>query len=135
MPEHLELDLSGATLRVELADVGEAAPALVPAPADAPEAADLPEGFGTATPVARGGRAAALAQDVLHATLRPLGPLLEEVHAAVTSTEHPPQELKVEFGIQIGQDLKLGIVGANGKATMTVSATWQNQRSGDASQA
>lgn len=77
----------------------------------------------------------ALAQDVLQSTLRPLGPLLEEVHGAVTGTGHPPQELTVEFGIEIGQDLKLGIVGANGKATMTVSATWQNQGTGDASQA
>ncbi|MET8747994.1 CU044_2847 family protein [Streptomyces sp. NPDC004728] len=135
MPEYLELDFAGAALRVELADVGEAAPTLAPAPADSAEAVDLPEGFGTATPVARGGRAAALAQDLLRTTLRPLGPLLEEVHSAVTSTEHPPQELKVEFGIQIGQDLKIGIVGANGRATMTVSATWQNQGTDDASQA
>lgn len=133
MPEYLELDLAGAALRVELSDAGELAPAL--APADSSEAADLPDGFGTATPVARGGRAAALAQDVLQSTLRPLGPLLEEVHGAVTGTGHPPQELTVEFGIEIGQDLKLGIVGANGKATMTVSATWQNQGTGDASQA
>ncbi|WP_405859804.1 hypothetical protein OG361_34305 [Streptomyces sp. NBC_00090] len=63
MPACVELDLAGAAKRVELADVGEVAPVL--GPADFSEAADLPEGFGTATPVASGGRAAALAQDVL----------------------------------------------------------------------
>ncbi|MGW0694882.1 CU044_2847 family protein [Streptomyces sp. NPDC002738] len=125
MPEYLELDLAGAALRVELSDAGEPAAAFVLA--ETSEAPDLPEGFGTSTPVARGGRAAALATDALRATLRPLGQLLEEVHGAVAGTENAPQELKVEFGIQIGQDLKLGIVGVNGKATMTVSATWQQQ--------
>ncbi|MEU0371145.1 CU044_2847 family protein [Streptomyces sp. NPDC006283] len=125
MPEYLELDLAGAALRVELADAGEPAPAAV---AEQPAAPDLPGGFGTATPVARGGaRAAAIATDTLRTALRPLGQLLEEVHDAAVNTATPPQELKVEFGIQIGQDLKLGIVGTNGKATMTVSATWQQQ--------
>lgn len=129
MPEYLELDLGGAALRVELAAVGEPAP--LPAAAAAPDDGDLPDGFGTATPVARGRRAAEVAQDVLKSALSPLGPLLEEVHASVTGTAHPPQELTVEFGVQIGQDLKLGIVGVNGQATMTVSATWQNQGSGE----
>lgn len=132
MPEYLELDLGGAALRVELADAGEPAPLAVPV--DAVAEPDLPDGFGTATPVARGGRAATLAQDVLRTALRPLGPLLEEVHSAVTGTDNPPQELTVEFGIQIGQDFKLGIVGANGQATMTVSATW-NQSTGEAPRA
>jgi hypothetical protein len=76
-----------------------------------------------------------IVQDVLRSALRPLGPLLEEVHTAVTATAHPPQHLTVEFGIQIGQDLKLGVVGANGQATMTVSATWEDQGTGDASPA
>ncbi|MFC9123252.1 CU044_2847 family protein [Streptomyces sp. NPDC057067] len=134
MPDHLELELAGTAIRVELAGVGEPAPALAPA-TPSEDAADLPEDFGAVIPVARGRRAAVLAQDVLHSALRPLGPLLEEVHTAVTATAHPPQELTVEFGIQIGQDLKLGIVGANGQATMTVSATWQNQGTGDASPA
>ncbi|QNP66749.1 CU044_2847 family protein [Streptomyces genisteinicus] len=133
MPEYLELDLGGAALRVELAAVGE--PATIPspaAPADDAAAADLPEGFGDVTPVARGRRPAEVAHDVLRSALSPLGPLLEEVHAAVTATPHPPQELTVEFGVQIGKDLKLGIVGVNGQATMTVSATWQNQAPGGA---
>ena len=41
---------------------------------------------GAVIPVARGRRAAVLAQDVLQSALRPLGPLLEEVHTAVTAT-------------------------------------------------
>ncbi|MFI9334833.1 CU044_2847 family protein [Streptomyces althioticus] len=134
MPDHLELELGGSAVRVELAAAGESAPALAPAgPAEG--AADLPEGFGAVIPVARGQRAAVLAQDVLQSALRPLGPLLEEVHTAVTATARPPRELTVEFGIQIGQDLKLGIVGVNGQATMTISATWQNQSTDDSSPA
>ncbi|MEU4895531.1 CU044_2847 family protein [Streptomyces sp. NPDC044780] len=86
----------------------------------------LPGGIGGVTPVARGPRAAAaLAADGLRAVLRPLGPLLQEVHDAVSATANPPDEMQVQFGVQIGQDLKLGIVGANGQASMTISATWQ----------
>lgn len=66
-----------------------------------------------------------LATDTLRAALRPLGPLLQEVHDAVASSERAPDEVSVEFGVQIGQDLKLGIVGSNGQASMKVSATWR----------
>ncbi|WP_431997202.1 CU044_2847 family protein [Streptomyces fungicidicus] len=132
MPEYLELDLAGASLRVELSEAGDPAQALVAAETTA--GPDLPDGFGTATPVARGGRAATLAAETLRATLSPLGRLLEEVHGAVARTENPPQEFSVEFGIEIGQDLKLGIVGTNGKVIMTVSATWQQQNAADPAQ-
>ena len=37
----------------------------------------------------------------------------------------PPQEVNVTFGLQIGQDLRLGVVGGSGQAHLTVSATWQ----------
>ncbi|MFE0173407.1 CU044_2847 family protein [Streptomyces sp. NPDC059002] len=115
MPEYLELDLAGAALRVELADVGQA-----------PEPGALPPEFGVPGPVSTGGgRTAALAADALRATLRPLGPLLDEVHAAVSGAERPPEEFTVDFGIEVGKDLKLGIVGLKGAATMTVSATWR----------
>ncbi|MFE5097171.1 CU044_2847 family protein [Streptomyces sp. NPDC056638] len=125
MHDYLELELAGAAIRVELSDAGEPTPA--GASAESTGGPDLPEGFGTVTPVGRGGaRAATLATDALRAALRPLGHLLDEVHNSVTAAGNPPQELKVEFGVQIGQDLKLGIVGTNGKATMTVSATWQH---------
>ncbi|MEU0812307.1 CU044_2847 family protein [Streptomyces sp. NPDC005970] len=83
-------------------------------------------GVGGVTPVGRGSRAAAaLATDALRTVLRPLGPLLQEVHDAVCAAPNPPHEINVQFGVQVGQDLKLGIVGANGQASLTVSATWQ----------
>ena len=86
MPEYLELDLSGAALRVRLADVGE-----VPL-TGAPDDGGLPTEFGVPGPVSSGGgRAAALAADTLRATLRPLGPLLDQVHASVAGAEHPPE--------------------------------------------
>lgn len=122
MPGSLELELAGAVLRLELSDAGEAPPGQ-----DSTEDfRDLPEGFGTVTPVSsRRGRAAVVATEGLRTLLRPLGPLLEEVHRSVTSVPAPPQEISVQFGIQVGQDLKLGVVGVNGHATMTVSATWK----------
>ncbi|MFD9075929.1 CU044_2847 family protein [Streptomyces lasiicapitis] len=128
MPEYLELDLAGAALRVELADVGDAPPStpLSTLPGGAPDEDGLPAEFGVPSPVSGGGgRAAALAADTLRATLRPLGPLLDQVHASVAGAEHPPEEFGVEFGIEVGKDLKLGIVGVKGTATMTVSATWR----------
>ncbi|MFJ2768894.1 CU044_2847 family protein [Streptomyces sp. NPDC087300] len=115
MPEYLELDLAGAALRVELADVGQAA-----------GSGALPPEFGVPEPVSTGGgRGAALAAGALRATLSPLGPLLDEVHASVSRAQRPPAEFTVEFGIEVGKDLKLGIVGLKGSATMTVSATWR----------
>ncbi|MFD9223320.1 CU044_2847 family protein [Streptomyces sp. NPDC060064] len=123
MPAYMELSLSdGSQVRLELSGAGE--PLAVPSQSNG--RADLPEGFGAAEPVASGaGRAATLAADALRTALRPLGPLLDEVHGAVSASENPPQEVTVAFGVEIGQDLKLGIVGANGKATMSISATWQ----------
>lgn len=108
----MELTLEdGAAIRLEVAPAGE-------------PRADLPEGFGGVDPVARG-RAGQLAVQSLRLALSPLGPLLQEVHDAVAAAADPPQELSVSFGLQLGQDLKLGVVGANSSATMTVSATWQ----------
>ncbi|GGU41823.1 hypothetical protein GCM10010259_35780 [Streptomyces daghestanicus] len=108
MPDYIELDLAGADLRLELADVGKP-----------PEQDEW-------TPVSRGGeRVTALAADTLRAALRPLGPLLQQVHDSVAAADDPPQDLSVEFGVQIGQDLKLGIVGGSGQATMKITATWR----------
>ncbi|MEU5025685.1 CU044_2847 family protein [Streptomyces milbemycinicus] len=90
-------------------------------------------GVGGVTPVGRGSRAAAaLATDALRTVLRPLGPLLQEVHDAVCAAPNPPHEINVQFGVQVGQDLKLGIVGANGQASLTISATWQLSAEADA---
>ena len=87
---------------------------------------DLPEGMGRAVPVATGGGAvAAVAAGALRAALKPLGPLLQEVHDAVRAVPDPPGELSVTFGVQVGQDLKLGIVGGNGQAHLTITASWK----------
>jgi hypothetical protein len=86
----------------------------------------LPGGIDGVTPVGRGAQAAVtLATGTLRAVLRPLGPLLQEVHDAVGTAQDRPQEINVQFGVQVGQDLKLGIVGAGGQASLTVSATWR----------
>jgi len=83
-------------------------------------------GVGGVTPVGRGTRAAAALADAgLGVVLQGLGSVLQDVHDAVRSAPHPPQEFTVEFGVQVGQDLKLGIVGANGNASLTISATWR----------
>ncbi|MFD4022293.1 CU044_2847 family protein [Streptomyces sp. NPDC058576] len=68
---------------------------------------------------------AAIAVDVLRNTLKPLGPLVQEVHDAVSAGPTPPNEVAVTFGVQLGQDLKLGIVNGNGQAHLTVTATWK----------
>ncbi|CAL9603428.1 CU044_2847 family protein [Streptomyces sp. enrichment culture] len=120
MPEYLELDLAGTAVRIEVAAVGEAS---------APSG--LPEEFGVPSPVAAGGGGlATLAADGLRGALRPLGPLLDEVHAAVSAAEQPPESFTVEFGVELGKDLKLGIVSAGGRATMKVSATWRQEPHG-----
>lgn len=124
MPESLEVELAGAVLRLELSDAGEPVPTGSPSGEDG-DFRDLPEGFGTVTKVGgRRDRAAVVATEGLRTMLSPLGPLLQEVHRSVTSVPEPPQQLSVTFGVQVGQDLKVGIVGVNGHATMTVSATW-----------
>ncbi|POX37207.1 hypothetical protein C3486_29465 [Streptomyces sp. Ru73] len=121
MPEYAELQLSDRTLvRLALAPVGTPAP-VVPA-----ARADLPDGAGTVEPVGRAReRMAELAGDGLRAVLSPLGPLLQEVHDSVARTANPPQELSVEFGVQIGQDLKLGIAGGSAQTAMKITASWQ----------
>ncbi|WP_327296120.1 CU044_2847 family protein [Streptomyces sp. NBC_01197] len=116
-----DLDLDdGTPVRFLLTPVEGATPA-PPAPDR-----DLPEGMGQAVPVASGGRAVAdFAAGALRGVFKPLGPLLQEVHHAVISAPEPPTELSVTFGVQVGQDLKFGIVGSNGQAHLTVTASWK----------
>ncbi|MGP3982245.1 CU044_2847 family protein [Streptomyces sp. KR80] len=118
MTDYTEILLADDTsVRVELAPVGDARNGA---------SRSLPGGIDGVTPAGRAAQtAAALATDTLRAVLRPLGPLLQEVHDAVAAAPDRPQEINVQFGVQIGQDLKLGIVGAGGQASLTVSATWQ----------
>nr|WP_099054935.1 CU044_2847 family protein [Streptomyces fodineus] len=121
MLDFSELQLAdGTAVRFQLT------PADDRAGAPAQQAGQLPEGMGATVPVSRGGRGvAAHAVETLRSTLRPLGPFLQEIHDAVAGSERPPQEISVTFGVQVGQDLKLGIVGGNGQAHLTVSATWR----------
>ncbi|MFI1027801.1 CU044_2847 family protein [Streptomyces sp. NPDC020951] len=86
---------------------------------------DLPGSMGTVVPVASGGAAvASFAAGALRQALKPLGPLLQEVHDSVRAVPDPPAELSVTFGVQVGHDLKLGIVGGSGQAHLTVTASW-----------
>ncbi|MFI6488582.1 CU044_2847 family protein [Streptomyces sp. NPDC050564] len=120
--DYMEFTLDdGAHVRLELAAAGEesAGPAAE---------ADLPGGISGVVPVGRGARVASLATDGLRSVLSPLGPVLQQVHDSIRGMTDPPHEISVDFGIQIGQDLKIGIVGANGQASMTISATWQLPR-------
>ncbi|WP_255945025.1 CU044_2847 family protein [Streptomyces odontomachi] len=125
MPAYTELTLNdGAVVRMELASVGE------PMEDCAAGGTDLPEEFGREAPVsAAQGRMATLARDTVRTVLSPLGPLLQEVHDSITTIHEPPDEISVQFGVQLGQDLKIGIVGAHGQAALTVSATWRTDRS------
>ncbi|GAA2671029.1 CU044_2847 family protein [Streptomyces lunalinharesii] len=127
MPHDAELALAdGTSIRLELA------PAPDPTRADELPGTAPAEGFwGRTAPETAGahggGRAAAEAVAALHTVLRPLGPLLQEVHDAVTAAERPPDEVSVQFGVQVGQDLKLGVVAGSGRASLTITATWRPQ--------
>ncbi|MEV7193740.1 CU044_2847 family protein [Streptomyces sp. NPDC093510] len=117
--DYVEFTLAdGVGVRLELAAVGER-------PQEPQDGSDLPDGIAGVTPVGRGARVGELATEALRTVLSPLGPVLQQVHDAVCGIPDPPHEISVDFGIQIGQDLKIGIVGANGQASMTISATWQ----------
>ncbi len=129
-PQLAELSLrDGTTIRLELTPTGSGpapSPQGRPEKADAPDGADPPEGTGPTVPAPRSGAGTTTAAvAALRTTLRPLGPLLQEIHDVITTSEQPPNELSVQFGVQVGQDLKLGIVGVNGRASLTITATWQ----------
>ncbi|MEU0476843.1 CU044_2847 family protein [Streptomyces olivaceus] len=75
--------------------------------------------------MARGsGSVARFATGALRDALSPRGPLIQESHDAATAVPDPPTGLSVTFGVQVGQDLKLGIVGGTGAAHLTVTASW-----------
>jgi NTP-dependent ternary system trypsin peptidase co-occuring protein len=117
--DYMEFTLDdGAQVRLHLSGAGQP-------PSDD---ADLPDGISGVVPTGRGARVGALATDALRTVLSPLGGVLQQVHDSVRGIPDPPHEISVDFGIQIGQDLKIGIVGVNGQASMTISATWQLPR-------
>ncbi|MFF2007960.1 CU044_2847 family protein [Streptomyces sp. NPDC058195] len=104
-----------------------------PAERSVSDAEQAPDGIGPLVPVSRRRRAAAVAADALRTTLQPLGALVQDVHDAVTTGATPPAEVSVSFGVQLGHDLKIGIVSGSGQAHLTVTATWypeQTQASG-----
>ncbi|MFD4016337.1 CU044_2847 family protein [Streptomyces sindenensis] len=92
-------------------------------PAAAPEETSAP-GFGTSVPVARGSRLGAVAGTALRGVLSPLVPLLQQIRDTAASVPDAPDEISVSFGVRIGNDLKLGVVGVAGEATLTVTANW-----------
>ncbi|MET9395650.1 CU044_2847 family protein [Streptomyces sp. NPDC006624] len=100
------------------------------------DAERAPDGMGPLVPVSRNRRADAAVAAALRATLQPLGSLVQDVHDAVVTGATPPGEVSVTFGVQLGHDLKLGIVSGSGQAHLTVTATWkpeQGQGQGQAS--
>ncbi|PJE95464.1 hypothetical protein CUT44_22925 [Streptomyces carminius] len=129
MPEISDLQLAdGTSVRMRLTPVTTAGPGTAIPGHVEPSGQDLPDGLGRSVPVARRARregaVTELAVGTLRAALRPLGPVLQEVHEAITASERPPHEVTVEFGVEISQDLKLGIVEGGGQAHLQVSATW-----------
>lgn len=107
----------GTTVRFLISGAGDGRPAL--------EEDNFPDGLGPIAPVARRGEAvAAVAADMLRNTLKPLSPLVQAVHDAVNAVP-TPTEVAVTFGVQLGQDLKLGIVNGSGQAHLTATATWK----------
>jgi hypothetical protein len=87
-------------------------------------------GFGRSRPVARGARVVAATETALSSLLAPLVPMLQTIHDTVSTVPDTPNELSVSFGVRITQDLKLGIVGTTGEATMTITANWHLPRPG-----
>ncbi|MGW0944796.1 CU044_2847 family protein [Streptomyces sp. NPDC002623] len=71
-----------------------------------------------------GGRVARAARGALRQVLQPLVPVLQSVHDTVSAMDRRPQQLTVDLGVRIGNDLTLGIVANKGEASLTVSATW-----------
>ncbi|MER5865803.1 CU044_2847 family protein [Kitasatospora sp. NPDC002040] len=118
MTEFTELTLpDGTSVLLQVSDLG---PAGVRAPGN-PEFGDLPEGAGETVAVGRGRNAG----QALREALQPLGAVLDMVHGAVSSAVRPPDEISVELGVKVSQDLRLGIVSGGGEATLTVNATWR----------
>ncbi|HEX5120186.1 MAG TPA: CU044_2847 family protein [Pseudonocardiaceae bacterium] len=93
--------------------------------------ADVPEGSDPVA-VGRPGRVVVQAGRTLRQVLRPLVPVLHAVHETVSTMESHPNEVTVELGVKLTQDLRLGIVSAGGEASMVVSAKWTLKADQDA---
>ncbi|MGW2725515.1 CU044_2847 family protein [Streptomyces sp. NPDC001492] len=62
----------------------------------------------------------------LRIALRPLVPVLESVRQTTDGLAQQPDEVSVEVGVRITDDLRLGIVGIKGEASLVVKATWKS---------
>ncbi|RKE21837.1 CU044_2847 family protein [Streptomyces sp. TLI_171] len=128
MADYVEFALDpGVSVRVRTYPVPAAAAA--PQSALLDEEGELPPGYGGAAPVGIPARAAhqvaELSREALRIALSPLGPLLQEVHDTLAAVPNRPHEISVEFGVQLGSDLKLGIVGGSAEASLTIAASWR----------
>ncbi|MEU0955264.1 hypothetical protein ABZ353_23415 [Streptomyces niveus] len=65
-----------------------------------------------------GGRSAC-SQLTLRSTLKPFGPLAQEVRDALCAALTPASEIAVTFGVRAGQDLKFGNARGSGQAPLT----------------
>ncbi|MGW7721286.1 CU044_2847 family protein [Streptomyces chartreusis] len=61
----------------------------------------------------------------LRIALRPLVPVLESVRQTTNGLADQPDEVSVEIGVRITDDLRLGIVGVKGEASLLIKATWK----------
>ncbi|AWK11833.1 hypothetical protein SSP531S_02640 [Streptomyces spongiicola] len=98
-----------------------------PSPLTEQRAGEEPEpGSAPLVPVARpgSGRVARATRGALEQVLKPLVPVLQSVHNTVSTMDQRPQQVTVDLGVKIGNDLTLGIVANKGEASLTVSATW-----------
>ncbi|MFF6994691.1 CU044_2847 family protein [Streptomyces sp. NPDC008313] len=97
-----------------------------PSPLAGSATGDGTPGSAPLVPVARdgNGRVARAARGALRQVLQPLVPVLQSVHDTVSAMDRRPQQLTVDLGVKIGNDLTLGIVANKGEASLSVSATW-----------
>jgi hypothetical protein len=90
------------------------------------EAAEVPAGSGQLEPVAAsGGLVSRASRGALRGVLQPLVPVLESVHETVAALAVPPDEISVDIGVRFTNDLRIGIVGSSGEASLVVKATWR----------
>jgi hypothetical protein len=95
------------------------------------EGEDVPAGAPPLTAVGFGSQAVARARHSLTEVLRPLVPVLHSVHQTALAVPRRPDSVTVTLGVKLSNRLQLGIVGGNGEASLTVSATWALTPAGD----
>jgi len=84
------------------------------------------------TGVTRGGRAAGervteAAQTTFEAAIERVRPVTGALIERFRSLEHPPDEIHVEFGIDLHAELGAFIASANSTATFALGLTWRRE--------